>query len=203
MSIRPSNVILRDFSERLHISCSVYSLQSNPTISWFKDNTPVHSESVIKGTRRTTAYLSVNNTHDVMSHYTCEAVNAAGLRSHSTVTVALRGQKESLIKQSLRELYSLCTVEEGGWSWWRETLPCSVTCGFTRGIRYKSRRCYNESIRCPGDSIRRTTCYSSLLYCPSGKLVQSLKSQKQSLQIKCLRFRRKKHHAWLSDDHVR
>ena len=82
------------------------------------------------------------------------------------------------------------------------TLPCSVTCGVTEGIRVRSRRCYNESSRCPGDSMQRTTCYSSLLYCPSGKPVYSIQSLK-SEKLKCSLLRRKKRHPHLSDDYVR
>ena len=96
-----------------------------------------------------------------------------------------------LLTLSLRE-YSYCilcsTVEEGGWSWWMETLPCSVTCGFTQGVRYRSRQCYNETGRCPGTSIQRTTCYSSLLYCPSGKLATKSSQNYKTCKLKCLLF---------------
>ena len=91
VSVRPSSVILWTDNEHLSIFCSVYSFKSYVTISWFKNNMPVHSESMINGTRLTTAYLRVNYTSDVLSHYTCEAVNAARLRSRSVVTVVFRG----------------------------------------------------------------------------------------------------------------
>jgi hypothetical protein len=152
LTVRPSDVTLRDCNP-LHISCSAYSPWFSPLVSWSKDNVniPVLSKSIIVGSRLTRAYLTVNNTPDVLTHYSCEAGPRSPYdeaSSRATVSVVLR-------------------VEEGGWSWWMETLPCSVTCGFTRGIRLRSRRCYNDTVRCPGDSFQIISCYSTLIYCPS------------------------------------
>lgn len=148
ISINPHNVLLRDFNEDLHISCSVYhSLQFSPKVSWFKNSMPVGSDSISKETGHITTYLRVNNTPEALNHYTCKVSTVTGLTGRATVSVVFR-------------------VDEGGWSWWMETVPCSVTCGITEGIRMRSRRCYNESSRCPGDSLQRTTCYSPLLNCP-------------------------------------
>jgi hypothetical protein len=108
---------------------------------------PVGSDSISKETGHITTYLRVNNTPEALNHYTCKVSTVTGLTGRATVSVVFR-------------------VDEGGWSWWMETVPCSVTCGITEGIRMRSRRCYNESSRCPGDSLQRTTCYSPLLNCP-------------------------------------
>ena len=97
VTVRPSNVALQDYNDRLHISCSVYSLES--AISWYKNNEPLRSNSktTIEGNKLTKAYLSVDNTPDDVNHYTCEAVNSDGLSSRATVSVVLRGQRTSFL----------------------------------------------------------------------------------------------------------
>jgi hypothetical protein len=149
ISIRPSNIIVQDFDKPFYAFCLAYSFLSFPNISWSEDNVPLHGQwKVISGARFTTAYLNVSNTPDTLRHYTCEVRNSVGLTSRATISVVLR-------------------AEAGGWSWWMESLPCSVTCGKIPGIRLRSRRCYNDSSRCAGDSIQIRSCYSSLLQCPS------------------------------------
>jgi hypothetical protein len=154
ITVRPSSLISRTSSGHLLIFCSVYSYKSDVSISWYKNNGPVPSLK-IKGTRFTTSYLRVNHTPDTFSDYTCKSENVLGKQRRSVVSVVLR-------------------VEEGGWSWWTESLPCGATCGSTMGFRIRSRRCYNESIRCPGYSLETRSCYPS--HCLIGTLIRILNS---------------------------
>ncbi|XP_062505320.1 uncharacterized protein LOC134182020 isoform X3 [Corticium candelabrum] len=147
VTLTPSVSLVRNYLYgKQTIACSVEPPSSSLSIRWFKNaDQLLYGRSFRMESGYSKSYLLTFNEINT-THYTCSARNSAGMITNATVSVVVRGVL-------------------GGWSWWTEDSPCSVSCGPIPGFRIRTRRCYNAT-GCSGMGINITTCYSFRLCLP-------------------------------------